>query len=113
MPYGMNSMEISVLSEVENWSDSFKSRANVEIKRIHFLGTTNGGASDCIPIPAGYYAPERSELPLQCEAGQEPSEDRSTCVPCANGYYNPESGNYCTKCPKFTQPSDDRTTCLS
>ena len=58
-----------MLSEVENWEDDFKSRAQVEIKRIQFLGTTNGGASACIPIPDGYYAPAGSELPLRCEAG--------------------------------------------
>ena len=75
-------MEIIVLSEVQNRLDSYESRAHVEIKRIHFLGTTTGGASDCITVPDGYYAPEKSELPLRCEDNQEPSEDRSTCIPC-------------------------------
>ena len=57
IPYGNNSIEISVISNIEEYRPDFVSKANVEIKRITFLGTTVGGASDCIPVPLGWYAP--------------------------------------------------------
>lgn len=63
MHSGDNSIEISVLSNVERFDPKFISKANVEIKRITFLGTTNGGAGDCIPVPAGWFAPKLSTMP--------------------------------------------------
>ena len=63
IPYGNNSVEISVLSNFDEYQKDFKSKANVEIKRITFLGTTVGGASDCIPVPDGWYAASMSHFP--------------------------------------------------
>ena len=63
IPYGENSIEISVLSEFEVWDPDFVSTAQVEIKRISFNGTLNGGARECIPVPDGWYAPELSIHP--------------------------------------------------
>ena len=66
IPFGVNSMEVSVLSEIESPVANFVSKAHVEIRRIHFLGTEHGGATDCYAAPLGWYAPEKSELALQC-----------------------------------------------
>ena len=58
-----------MLSNVEDRKADYHSNAMVEIKRITFLGTTVGGASDCIPVPRGWYSPARSVLPSKCEPG--------------------------------------------
>jgi len=60
MPYGNNSIEISAISNFEQYDPNFVSKAHLEIKRITFLGTKVGGASDCIPVPDGWYAEARS-----------------------------------------------------
>ena len=60
LPFGKNSVEISLLSEVTERDPEFVSRAQVEIKRISFNGTMSGGARECIPVPTGFYAPALS-----------------------------------------------------
>jgi hypothetical protein len=60
IPYGMNSIEISVLSEFDERDPDFVSTAQVEIKRISFNGTRDGGARECNKVPDGWYAPELS-----------------------------------------------------
>ena len=69
VPYGNNTIEISVISEFETFDPEFVSKAQVEIKRIAFTGTINGGASRCIDVPEGSYAPAKSVYPSWCPAG--------------------------------------------
>lgn len=64
MPFGNNSVEISIISDIETHKSNFVSKARVQIKRISFLGTTRGGAAECVPVPDGWYAPARSVDPL-------------------------------------------------
>ena len=66
MPFGNNSIEISVLSEFETYDPDFVSKAHVEIKRISFTGTSKGGAAECLPVPEGYFAPASSVKPYKC-----------------------------------------------
>lgn len=112
IPYGNNSIEISVLSEFSDFQPEFTSQAHVEIKRISFLGTTNGGASDCIAVPEGWFAPALSTLPSQCPPGETPDATKSKCEKCAPGFYNPVKGGSCLKCPEHTHSSVDSTSCV-
>ena len=63
LPFGKNSIEISLLSEFTEKDPNFVSRAQVEIKRITFNGTIDGGARECIEVPDGWYAPALSCSP--------------------------------------------------
>jgi hypothetical protein len=90
IPYGNNSVEISVLSNKEKYDPNFKSLARVLIKRITFHGTTIGGASDCIKVLDGWFAPEKSVMPFKCAEGMEPNQDNSGCQDCAAGTFNPD-----------------------
>ena len=65
------------------------SRAVVEIKSISFEGAIHGGAKTCLPVTEGWYAPEKSEAPIKCPAGQQTSPKKDGCKTCMNGYYNP------------------------
>jgi hypothetical protein len=51
IPFGNNSIEISVISEHNQYEPLFNSKAHVLIKRISFLGTTSGGGYDCVAVP--------------------------------------------------------------
>jgi hypothetical protein len=97
------------LSEFDKYDPNFVSKAQVEIKRIAFSGTVNGGASKCIDVPGGWFAPALSVYPSQCPTGQEPNPSKSGCVPCSDGFFNPSEGGYCKKCPEFTY--SDGTSC--
>tara|TARA_B110000285_G_C14811827_1_gene462329 strand:- start:328 stop:540 length:213 start_codon:yes stop_codon:yes gene_type:complete len=69
LPFGNNSIEISVLSEFTEKNPDFVSSAQVEIKRISFNGTIDGAARECIPVADGWYAPALSSAPLKCDLG--------------------------------------------
>jgi len=43
----------------------------------------------CLPVTEGWYAPEKSEAPIKCPAGQQTSPKKDGCKTCMNGYYNP------------------------
>ena len=66
----------------------------------------------CLPVTEGWYAPEKSEAPTKCPAGQQTSSEKDSCKNCINGYYNPEEGKKCKRCPDFTFPNSERTKCV-
>lgn len=90
LPFGNNSIEISVLSEFTEKNPDFVSSAQVEIKRISFNGTIDGAARECIPVADGWYAPALSSAPLKCDLGHQPSIDKSHCVRCPDDSFNPQ-----------------------
>ena len=112
LPIGTNSIEISVINELDKPDPNFISRAVVEIKAISFEGAIHGGAKMCLPVTEGWYAPEKSEAPTKCPAGQQTSSKKDSCKNCINGYYNPEEGKKCKRCPDFTFPNSERTKCV-
>lgn len=101
-----------MLSEFETLNPDFKSKAKAEIKRITFAGVEHGGASRCIAVPDGWYAPDKSVWPQQCEAGYQPNQAKSACEKCPQSFFNKQKGFYCQPCGEFTFPSEDRTTCI-
>ena len=66
----------------------------------------------CLPVTEGWYAPEKSEAPIKCPAGQQTSSKKDSCKNCINGYYNPEEGKKCKRCPDFTITNSERTKCV-
>lgn len=111
IPFGNNSIEISVISDFEQFEPLFVSQAVVFIKRIMFLGTTVGGGGDCVKVSEGWFAPKLSVTPTKCPVGQESNEQRSGCTPCKEGYFNPVAGSLCRKCPQFTVSSMNKSAC--
>ena len=79
---------------------------------MSFEGTIFGGAAECIPTEDGWYAPPKSQSPMQCDPGTQPDKTRTSCEQCTKNEYNPSKGGTCWPCPSYTYPNENKTECV-
>ena len=80
-------IDITLLSDVQEYKEDYVSKAQVLILSATFEGTQLGGGVECHQCPVGYVSNEERSGCEPCQAGQTPSPDQSHCVPCPDNHY--------------------------
>jgi len=111
MAMGDYSLDVALLSDVQKYDPTYKSKARVLIKRVSLEGSESGGAVDCEACPAGLVSKGYQSYCTQCPPGHYPNEDQSECIMCPYGSFNPDNSGVCQECPMYTESDKSRTKC--
>lgn len=81
------------------------------IKKIAILGSTTGGAADCVSCPAGTSSPDRSTECIDCKAGTYSPAESPTCLKCKNNTFSYDKAEVCYPCGNGTTSEEGSATC--
>jgi len=87
-----------------------------DLAYLHYIaveGTDEGGASSCLPCPAGFWSSQESTICTPCPAGSSSPPGSSECSQCSASEYASLPGSLCLKCMENTEANKDRTACVA